>query len=79
MLLTYDIGSEKCGTYITGYYDGTIPPLGLPYTSLNGAIRFSYAGNPSYYAFGASVTNCGSYYVWYLHSGTGCQAAWCVV
>ena len=51
----------------------------MPYSTGSGLLKFSLWGNPEYRSYDAWVTNCGTYYVWYLTQAGGCQAGWCVV
>jgi len=72
-----------CGSSINGWYAGTIPAR---YATETGPMCWAYWGSTCYYSSSSyqltqsvQVTNCGSYFVWYLHTLSNiCYSSWCV-
>ena len=68
-----------CGSW----YAGTIPAR---YATETGPMCWAYWGSTCYYSSSSyqltqsvQVTNCGSYFVWYLHTQSNiCYSSWCV-
>ena len=68
-------GSYHCGTYITGWLSGVHPTT--PGASIDAKFCFQWGSNDCYEPTQGKVTNCGSYFVYYLENTPICQARYC--
>ena len=69
-------GQYHCGTAVTGWLSGVHPSS--PGASNNTAkFCFAWNGNDCPWSTQGKVTNCGSYFVYYLENGPYCRARYC--
>ncbi len=61
---TSAVAMYRCGTSASGWYSGVMPTA--PSTTVNGTACFTWTSGSCQYSNQISVTNCGSYYVYYL-------------
>ena len=77
-LATSDVSRDTCTTYYGGSYNGSLPSTNGSTTV--GTLCLNNNGRLCYAAWSGSsirVTNCGSYYVYYLIPITNCNARYC--
>ena len=67
-------GELNCGTRGTGFLSGVHPTT--PGASIDAKFCFAW-GNVCSLSTQGKVTNCGSYFVYYLENTPGCQARYC--
>ena len=75
-------GSWHCGTHQTGWLSGVHPTT--PGASSNVKYCFTCCGNflgnnDCQYSTQGKVTNCGSFFVYYLENGPHCQQRYCTI
>ncbi len=63
---TSAVAMSHCSTNAAGWYSGTMPSV--PDTTVNGTACFTWSQGDCAYSNQIQVTNCGSYYVYYLSS-----------
>ena len=68
-------GLNHCGTYATGWLSGVHPTT--PGAKSNVKYCFTSSSNDCYYSTQGKVTNCGSYFVYYLENAKGCADRYC--
>ena len=61
---TSAVAIYRCGTNAAGWYSGGMPSVSG--TTVNGTACFTWSASNCQYSNQISVTNCGSYYVYYL-------------
>ena len=61
---TSRVPSYRCGTNAAGWYSGGMPTA--PDTTTSGTVCFTWSSGDCVYNNPIQVTNCGSYYVYYL-------------
>ena len=66
-----------CGTDATGYFNGNHPTT--QGTNVSGTACFNWSGNTCAMSTSVQITNCGSYYVYYLTPTSGCSYSYCTV
>ena len=77
-LATSGVSRDTCTTYYGGSYNGTLPTT--TGTTTFGTLCLNNNGYLCYAAWSGSliaVTNCGSYYVYYLVPITNCNSRYC--
>lgn len=70
------VGNYRCGTEATGWYLGDYP-INNGLTS-SGAVCFTYDRDCDWNS-DISITNCGSFYVFYLKDPPVCNARYCTI
>ena len=65
----------RCGTTASGWYSGAMPTV--PDTSVNGTVCYTWLDNTCAYSNEIQVTNCGSYYVYYLSAPPTSNLRYC--
>ena len=71
-------GLNHCGTYATGWLSGVHPTT--PGASRNVKYCFhGYNGNDCWRSTPGKVTNCGSYFVYYLENSPQCSYRYCAI
>ena len=68
-------GRYHCGTAVTGWLSGVHPTT--PGAKSNVKYCFTSSSNDCYYSTQGKVTNCGSYFVYYLENTPGCSYRYC--
>ena len=68
-------GLYHCGTIFTGWLSGVHPTS--PGASINVKFCFTANTNDCYSSTQGKVTNCGSYFVYYLENTRACQLRYC--
>ena len=68
-------GSHRCGTDASGWYSGTIPENSGDV--VEGKICFQFLKTQCQWEIPASITHCGSYFVYYLTNTLGCKLRYC--
>ena len=68
-------GNYHCGTGATGWLSGVHPTT--PGASVNAKYCFTWDGNDCYESNQGKVTNCGSYFVYYLENTPECADRYC--
>ena len=68
-------GKYHCGTYVTGWLSGVHPTS--PGASSNVKYCFTGSSNDCYWSTQGKVTNCGSYFVYYLENTPTCDLRYC--
>ena len=68
-------GQYHCGTSLTGWLSGVHPTT--PGASVNVKYCFATSNNDCYWSNQGKVTNCGSYFVYYLENTPACRARYC--
>jgi hypothetical protein len=79
-LITFPVSSGYCGTSYPGWFNGTHPTT-LYATNIGTVCVYAF-GNicyPSYSVSVVPVTNCGSFYVYYLTSFSYCNTRYCTM
>lgn len=72
---TSAVPDNRCGTHAAGWYSSEMPTNS--FTTVNGTVCFSWSGNTCNWRSNIQVTNCGSYYVYYLTTPSVCQLRYC--
>jgi hypothetical protein len=72
---TSQVAMYRCGTNAAGWYSGAMPSV--PSTTENGTVCFAWSGGSCQYTHDIRVTNCGSYYVYYLSAPTSGGMRYC--
>ena len=70
-------GRYHCGAYHTGWLSGVHPTT--PGASTNAKFCFAGSGNDCWTSTQGNVTNCGSYFVYYLENTPHCQLRYCAI
>ena len=68
-------GSHRCGTDASGWYSGVIPENSGDV--VEGKICFQFLKTQCQWEIPASITHCGSYFVYYLTNTLGCKLRYC--
>ena len=68
-------GANHCGTVATGWSNSTLPDK--PGDSVDIKICFQWSGNDCYESNEGKVTNCGSYFIYYLDNVPACDNRYC--
>ena len=68
-------GKYHCGTYVTGWLSGVHPTS--PGASSNVKYCFTGSSNDCRWSTQGKVTNCGSYFVYYLENTPTCDLRYC--
>lgn len=74
-LITAPSAPNRCGTQVTGWYAGNMPPAAETIT--NGRVCFAWENNICQWSNSIAVTNCGSFYVYQLSMPPICSARYC--
>ncbi len=61
---TSRVPAQQCSTNAAGWYSGVMPTA--PDTTTSGTVCFTWPSGDCFYNNEIQVTNCGSYYVYYL-------------
>lgn len=67
---------NRCGTTMSGYYNGTLPSVGA---TVQGTVCFASNANTCFNPTTISVTNCNGFYIYYLTAVPSCPARYCTV
>ncbi|CAF1524231.1 unnamed protein product [Adineta ricciae] len=74
-LISSPIGTQKCGTSITGWYTGSHPTiLG---ENVTGRVCFEWLDGKCQYSKSIQITKCDDYFVYLLPRVPGCHMAYC--
>ena len=68
-------GKYHCGTLATGWLSGVHPTT--PGASTNAKFCFAWGNTDCSYSNQGKVTNCGSYFVYYLENTPNCALRYC--
>ncbi len=68
-------GSHRCGTDASGWYSGVIPENSGDV--VEGKICFQFLKTQCQWEIPASITHCGTYFVYYLTNTLGCKLRYC--
>ena len=69
-------GQYHCGTQATGWLSG-VHPTSPGASNNNAKFCFHWGSNDCAKSTQGKVTNCGSYFVYYLENATGCADRYC--
>ena len=69
------VPNQKCGTFATGWLNGTHPNL-LGET-VDRTVCFNWVGNDCNYSSSVKVKNCGGYFLYYLPKVPLCHLRYC--
>lgn len=70
------VPENRCGTNMSGYYNGTLPSVG---TTVQGTVCFTSNTDTCSNPTTISVTNCNGFYIYYLTAVPSCPARYCTV
>jgi Notch-like protein len=65
----------RCGTSASGWYSSGMPTV--PDTTVNGTVCYTWSANNCSFSNQIQVTNCGSYYVYYLSTPPTSNLRYC--
>ena len=74
---TSPVSIYMCNTHAPGWYKGDYP-VGTG-SSTSGTVCYNWAGNTCLWSNAITVTNCGSFYVFYLIDPPYCNLRYCTV